>query len=305
MGNRGSEAELMGSIAVAPSIPGALPRSTRWLVSLALLAITLAMTVPIYGGWLGDRNRESRFGFALLWGALALATTRIKRLRRFSGMFLCLFGVSLGLALAFVVGSRPIHYLGLSTETPKGAAVDKIFGEVIPLCAAVLLAALLGRRGLASLGLRGGRPRQSLGLGLLASLPLLALFIFDPSGGREAVFSTPPILLRSWIPWIVLFSIANGFSEELWFRGLWLGGFKDTLGATAAMHVTSLAFCLMHVIVYWGDPVSILMLTPPWLFMGYAYAWIMRKTGSLWGPALTHAIADVLFLLVAFSSGKM
>jgi membrane protease YdiL (CAAX protease family) len=47
------------------------------------------------------------------------------------------------------------------------------------------------------------------------------------------------------------------------------------------------------------------VLTPAWLFMGYAYALIMRKTGSLWGPVLAHAIADVLFLLAAFSAGKM
>ena len=295
----------MENLTPAPLIPVLSSRPARWLASLALLAMALAMTVPVYGGWLGDHNRGFRFGFALLWGVLALVAARVERLRRFSPVFLSLFGVSFGLALAYVVGTRPVHYFGLSVETPKGAAVDKIFGEVVPLCAAVLLAALLGRRSIASLGLRGGHPWQSLMLGLLASLPVLALFVFDPSGGREAVSSAPPVVLRSWAPWIVLFSAANGFSEELWFRGLWLGGFKDTIGASAAMHVTSLAFCLMHVIVYWGDPVAILMLTPPWLFMGYAYAWIMRRTGSLWGPVLAHAIADILFLFVAFSTGKM
>ena len=112
-------------------------------------------------------------------------------------------------------------------------------------------------------------------------------------------------MLGSWLPWIVLFSVANGFMEELWFRGLWYGAFKHVLGSSAAIHVTSWAFCLMHVIVYWGDPMAIAMLTPAWLFMGYAYGMIMRKTGSLWGPVLAHAIADVLFLFVSFSSGKM
>jgi membrane protease YdiL (CAAX protease family) len=294
-----------GTATIQPS--SAIPAgATRILASLAVLAIGLAMTVPIYGSWFsGDANRTFRVSLALLWGGLALATSKTERARPFNGIFLSLFGVSLGLALAHVVGSRPVRFFGVSVETPKGAAVDKIFAEVIPLCAAVVLAARMARRSLASLGLRGGHPWQSLGLGLLVSVPLLALFAFDPSGGRDGVLSTPAALLRSWLPWIVLFSIANGFSEELWFRGLWLGGFKDALGATAAMHVTSLAFCLMHVVVYWGDPVAILMLTLPWLFMGYAYAWIVRRTGSLWGPVLSHAIADALFLLIAFSSGKM
>ena len=47
-------------------------------------------------------------------------------------------------------------------------------------------------------------------------------------------------------------------------------------------------------IVYWNDPTAILVLTPVWLYMGYAYALIVRKTGSLWGAVLAHAIADVI-----------
>ena len=60
----------------------------------------------------------------------------------------------------------------------------------------------------------------------------------------------------------------------------------------------------MHVIVYWGDPTTVAILTPVWLYMGYAYALIRRKTGSLWGPVLAHAIADVMFLLIAYSTGQ-
>jgi CAAX protease family protein len=291
------------SIPAAPIQPKGTPRA--W-ASFVLLAIALAMTVPIYSGWLsGDAERAYRFGLPLLWGALALAAARIERVKPFSPLLLSLFGVSLGFALAYMVGSRPVDALGLSWHTPKGAAVAKILSEVIPMCAAIFLAAALARRSLESLGVRAGRVWLSLGLGLLATIPLLALFAFDPSGGRQAVVSTPGVVLRSWLPWIVLFSIANGFMEELWFRGLWYGAFKQVLGAPAAMHVTSLAFCIMHVIVYWSDPMAIAMLTPAWLFMGYAYAVIMRKTGSLWGPVLAHAIADVLFLLIAFSTGKM
>jgi membrane protease YdiL (CAAX protease family) len=289
-----------------PTAPSLLKGAPRVWGSLALFAIALVMTVPVYGGWLsGDVERAYRFGLPLLWGALAFAAARSERVKPFSPLLLGLFGVSLGFALAYIVGSRPVDALGLSWHTPEGTAASKVLSEVIPVSAAIFLAAILSRRSLESLGLRGGRVWQSIGLGLLATIPLLALFAFDPSGGRDAVLSTPGAVLGSWLPWILLFSIANGFMEELWFRGLWLGAFKQVLGAPAAMHVTSLAFCIMHVIVYWGDPMAIAMLTPAWLFMGYAYALIMRKTGSLWGPVLAHAIADVLFLLIAFSTGKM
>ena len=147
--------------------------------------------------------------------------------------------------------------------------------------------------------------RLSLGLGLLATIPLVVLFAVDPSGGRDSVLSTPVTTLSSWLPWIWLFSVANGFMEELWFRGLWYSTFKQALGASAALHVTSVAFCMMHVLVYWSVPMAIAMLTPAWLFMGYAYALIFRRTGSLWGPVAAHAIADVPFLLIAFSTGKI
>jgi membrane protease YdiL (CAAX protease family) len=285
---------------------GLLHGATRVLASLALLAIALAMTVPIYGGWLsGSAGRDFRLGLALLWGVLALAAAATTRTKRHVPLLLGLFGASLGFALAYLAAHSPLSGLGGASGTPRGAAAEKIFTEVIPVCAAILLAAALSRRSSGSLGLRGGKVWQSLGLGLLATLPLLALFAIDPSGGRDAVLRTPVAVLASWLPWIGLFSVANGFMEELWFRGLWLGGFQPVLGLPAAIHVTSLAFALMHVVVYLPDVATVAVLTPAWLFMGYAYALIMRRTGSLWGPVLAHALADVLFLLAAFSAGKM
>jgi len=286
--------------------PGILSGAHRVWVSLALLVASLLMTVPIYGGWLsGDLEPAFRFGFPLLWGGLALAAARIKSPKPISTLLLSLFGVSLGFAIAYVVGSRPLDWLGLSWATPKGAAVAKIFSEVLPVCSAIFLASLLARLSLEFLGLRDGWVWPSLRLGLLATIPLLVLFAVDPSGGRDLVLSTPAATIISWIPWIMLFSVANGFMEELWFRGILFGAFRQVIGSSAAMHVTSVAFCMMHVIVYWGDPMTIAMLTPAWLFMGYAYALILRRTRSLWGPVAAHAGADVLFLLIAFSTGKM
>jgi len=284
------------------SAPALLKGAPRVWASLGLLAAALVMTVPIYGGWFsGGVEAVYRFGLPLLWGGLAFATTRSTRLGPFRALLLSLFGVSLGFALAYIVGSRPLDMLRLSWTTPKGAAVAKILSEAVPVCAAISLAAFLARVSLESLGLRGGRVRLSLGLGLLATIPLLALFALDPSGSSNAVLTLPMPTMLSWLPWIVAFSIANGFMEELWFRGAWFAAFKQALGPSAAMHVTSVAFCVAHVIVYWHDSTAILILTPVWLFMGYAYAVIVRKTGSLWGVVLAHAIADVIYMYIYFT----
>ena len=273
-------------------------------VALGLLAAALAMTVPVYGGWLsGNVEDVYRFGMPLLWGGLALAAARRPRLSPFTGLLWSLFGVSFGFALAHIVGSGPLRWFGLSAATPQGAAVAKILSEVLPVCAAIFLAAFLAKLSLESLGLRGGRVGRSLGLGLLATVPLLLLFAVDPAGSSKTVLALPAPTLRAWLPWIAAFSIANGFMEELWFRGLWLATFKQVLGPSAALHVTSVAFCAMHVIVYWRDPTAILILTPVWLYMGYAYAMIVRKTGSLWGAVLAHAAADVIYTYTYFAGG--
>jgi len=43
------------------------------------------------------------------------------------------------------------------------------------------------------------------------------------------------------------------------------------------------------------------MLAPAWLYMGCAYALIVRRTGSLWGAAPAHAIADLLYMTIYFT----
>jgi membrane protease YdiL (CAAX protease family) len=286
-----------------PPAPGSLRGAARVWASVALLIAALLMTVPIYGGWLAkDIEGPFRFGLAALLGTLAFVVSGNSPPKASSALVLSLFGVSLGLALAYLVDSGLRGWLGLSWHTPKGAAFAKIFAEVLPVCGAIFLAARLARLSPELLRLRGGRVRFSLVLGGLATIPLLVLFAVDPSGGRDSVLSTPVVTLRSWLPWILLFSVANAFMEELWFRGLWYGTFKQVIGEPAAIHVTSVAFCMMHVIVYWGDPVAIALLAPTWLFMGYAYALIVRRTGSLWGPVVAHSIADVLYLFIAFTT---
>jgi membrane protease YdiL (CAAX protease family) len=270
--------------------------------SIGLLVVSLAVTVPVYGGWFsGNAQAVYKFGLPLLWGGLALATAGRERLASLRVVLLSLLGVSLGFALAYLVGGRPLERLGLSETTPQGAAAAKILSEVVPICAAILLVMLPARVSLASLGLRGGRVRLGLWLGLLASVPIVALALLDPSGGGKAVLAVPPRTLLAWLPWIAAFSIGNGFMEEVWFRGAWFAAFRRVLGPSAAMHVTSLAFGISHVIVYWRDPTAVLILTPVWLYMGYAFAAIVRKTDSLWGVTLAHAIADIIYMYIVFA----
>ena len=287
------------------STPYLISRAARVWYSLALFAIALVVSAPAYMGLRSHTLEVAyRFGLPALWGVLAIATTRIERLRPIRPILLSLFGVSLGFGLAYVVGDWPLERLGLAAATPQGAAVAKA-SEAIPMLAAIFLATSLARRNFGSLSLRKGRLWLSLGLGLLSAVPLLGFLALVPGTGTEALLATPAATVLSWLPWIVLFSVANGFMEELWFRGAWFGTFRGLVGTPAAMHVTSLAFSAIHVVVYWSEPAALVVLWPVFLYIGYACAVIVRKTGSLWGAVLGHVLVDLMFVLVAFGSSQV
>ena len=280
-------------------------RAARVWYSLALFAIAVVVSAPAYTGMRSHTLAVAyRFGLPALWGVLVFATTRIEWLRPVRPVLLSLFGVSLGFGLAYVVGDWPLVMLGLSAATPQGAAVAKT-SEAIPMCVAIFLATSLARRDLGPLSLRKGRLWLSLELGLLSAVPLLAFLALVPGTGAEVLLAVPAATILSWLPWIVLFSVANGFMEELWFRGSWFGTFRVLVGTPAAMHVTSLAFSAMHVVVYWSEPAALVVLWPVFLYVGYACAVIVRKTGSLWGAVLGHVLVDLMFVLVSFGSSQV
>ena len=100
--------------------------------------------------------------------------------------------------------------------------------------------------------------------------------------------------------WGLAFSLANGFMEELWFRGIFLGKLQPLIGTGAAVVLTSLLFAIMHAGAFYFSPAAIpiffLNLFTHGLVMGY----LVFKMQNLWGAALYHAACDWwLFVLTA------
>jgi membrane protease YdiL (CAAX protease family) len=98
-----------------------------------------------------------------------------------------------------------------------------------------------------------------------------------------------------------MFVVSNAFMEELLFRGLFLGRYEPLIGKWLAILSTALAFTLAHMqITYAPNLWSFLLVT---LGFSIAWAWLMQKTGNLWGSVLFHAgDADLLIILPVFSS---
>ncbi len=100
--------------------------------------------------------------------------------------------------------------------------------------------------------------------------------------------------LISLAPWILTFVLANGFAEELLFRGLFLKRYQRFLGKGWSNLLAAAAFTLLHLQVTYVSELAVFLLV---LFpLALVWGWLMQKTGSLWGFALFHAGADCLVI---------
>ena len=114
------------------------------------------------------------------------------------------------------MGSGPLDWLGLSAATPQGAAVAKISSEVLPVRASLPSPAYPG-----AVEPRVARPARrlgsvSLGVGLLATVPLLVRFAVDPVRQQPGGAGPARGDMGAWLPRIVVFSLANGFIGWGW-----------------------------------------------------------------------------------------
>jgi membrane protease YdiL (CAAX protease family) len=137
--------------------------------------------------------------------------------------------------------------------------------------------------------------------GALASLPLIALLIvFDrwtprllqplkQSVDREVV----PLLMYSTLGDFLLISIAAGFGEELFFRGLVQAGLQYELeqldipnGPWISIAVASLIFGVCH----WVNREYALAAGIVGVYLGVLFFF----SGNLLAPITTHAVYDVI-----------
>jgi hypothetical protein len=239
-------------------------------------------------------NYAARAGFLITFGALWWIARAGRPLSRFRPVFFAYFTSVLALSLGFFFADPGLKLIGLTTQTPIGVAVAKFLQASLIVIGILVVAGLCGED-LASLYIRKGRLMLGLSMGLVTAAALLVLSILQP-----AVRALGTAKLMSLAPWILLFVVSNAFMEELLFRGLFLGRYEPLMGKWLAILSTALAFTLAHMqVTYAPNMWGFLLVT---LCLSIAWAWLMQKTGSLWGSVLFHAGADLLIILPIFSS---
>lgn len=135
------------------------------------------------------------------------------------------------------------------------------------------------------------------GLGVAASLPLLALFaacVRWPVGplGRIKEFSDQ--VVRPWFAPctlldLALVSLAAGIGEEMLFRGLLQGFIGRWLGVWTGVVVASVLFGLLHLIT----PTYALLAATIGVYLGS----IQLVNGNLLTVIVTHGLYDLLALI--------
>ncbi len=180
-------------------------------------------------------------------------------------------------------------------DTPRHLALTKVFESLLVVSVILLLTALWGQD-LGSLYIKKGR----LGLGLFIGFSLLAI---NTATGivTGATLGQAGEQLVARLPWALLFSLANGLMEELWFRGLFLRRFASVVGVVASIIVTSVVFTVSHAAASYMNPVEAILFQAIIFPMALLFAYLMYKSDNVWGSALYHAGSDVfLFYLMGW-----
>jgi membrane protease YdiL (CAAX protease family) len=152
------------------------------------------------------------------------------------------------------------------------------------------------------------------GFGLLVFAVALAVYggWLKPSGcleeaGRRMASKVAGFGVRSWPQFAamgVFYALLHSLFEEYYWRWFVFGQLRRWVPVRAAMVVSSLAFTAHHVLVlgfYFGrlSPTTAILSLAVAIGGGF-WAWLYQKSGSLYGPWLSHALVDAALFLIGY-----
>jgi uncharacterized protein len=255
-----------------------------------------------------NRNLYFEWGLTLILFALTQAMRRNRRLYPLWGVAFALFAASFANALNLFLG----NWLGLVFPNPGSRAeliaIDKL-SQALVVVASLLLLTWLSGAPLGSIFLQKGKLRQSLQFGVISFgvfAPIFAVIAFlqssaAPSQGMTASGINLDVIITA-LPWILIFVLANGFMEELWFRGISLGKLLPFLGPVLTILVSALVFSSTHIGATYISPLERIVFPLIVFGLGLINGFVMLKTKSIWGSVLFHAGYDLIVIIPILAS---
>lgn len=208
-----------------------------------LFFFAMGLGVFLFGRYLGGLPVGIRTAIKvfnpLAFGMAALICTRQKALKPYWLVAFAFVLSAFGLLLAWIFRDWPLNMLTVNMNTPRGWAIAKLL-EALPMVLPALVLLPVVGMGYGDVYIQRGQP----GLSLLLGLGMCALIglVYGLAGD---VFSNLRSMGDIW-GWVLLFSIANSFMEELLLRGLFLRPFEDFFSPMGALLLTTLIFTGMH-----------------------------------------------------------
>ncbi len=277
-----------------------MKRIAWFLLFVAFGLLVFFVFSHYYPRFRGSADIAGRFALGALLLAAALLARRSEHFRKYwmlpCAFFTALAAISIDYYLGLSKWILPLLQIG--TDTPAGWAIDKLESSLLGV-AVVLVVNRLWGNSLGSIFWRRGR----LGLGLAVGLSVFALMLAVAVPFATFSFKGQNLTwarILTWLPWLLIFVLANGFAEETIFRGVLLGRLQPFVGAFAANLACAIPFTLAHApTTYATDQLVFLGAT---FLVALVWGWLMQKTQSIWGSVLFHAAMDIPIIVGVFSA---
>ena len=204
---------------------------------------------------------------------------------------LCFSFFTLNLAFLIAMPFTPGLW-NLDQQTSKGIALIKLNDSLI-ISTVLIVSFLIARYDLKIIYLAKGKLVTGLVAGIIFFILFGYLALNNPQQKPE------PEFLRKNVFWILIFVMANGFMEELIFRGVLLGQLNKFYKPVWSIILTSFSFAAPHLTVsYQPDVIKFFGIC---FILGLICGYAMYYTRSIIAPAIIHAGADLMIIIPIFS----
>ena len=183
-------------------------------------------------------------------------------------------------------------------KTLNGNVIAQLIDSAVVIIPILLLTLASGDK-LSSIFLQRGNVR----LGLIVGLIVFIVFLLVSGVVAVQLAGMSPGGFLLLTPYLLVLALANGFKEELWFRGLFLNKYELLLGIGLSNFLQAPIFAASLIEGEFAPALVGIVLVSFVLGLGLGY--LMRRTESILGPSLCEAGSVIPIFLIAISSLKL
>ena len=190
----------------------------RIIIGLLVLAIGLFVMI-VFNPWRSpklDRVYDylAKIGTGIFLLVTALFAHKSKRYKKYWPLLFTFFILIVAVSLDVIFAQYLFKYLGVTDSTPVGWALPKL-NELFVVASVIVIFTFLSGSDLGSIYIQKGNLKLGITIGLIAffifvigAIPMASLF----QAQNLSLDRTVP-----WIPWILIYVLANGAMEDYCF----------------------------------------------------------------------------------------